>query len=71
LKNTLATAAPFAVLALWIAYFWRTGFTLEGTLAFIAFYMLVVLIFMLAKGSIIMLEFLRLSQMAYDNFKKK
>lgn len=64
--STLFTAG---MLGLWIAYFVKAGFSIEGMLALLAFVLLLTAVHMLSILLKLNVEFFRLSTAAYSHFK--
>jgi hypothetical protein len=57
------------MLGLWVAYFVKTGFSIEGMLALLAFLLLLTVLHLLAILIKLNTEFFRLSTAAYSHFK--
>lgn len=67
----LSLVCNAAIVALWIALFVKSGFTIEGTLACIAFYVLNSGVLLITKLLAMNLELLKLSTAAYQKFQQQ
>lgn len=71
MSKLTGTIVTLIVAALWIAFYVKTGFTIEGTLAGIVFALLLVMLVILSQLGLMMVKFFQLATCAYDDYKKQ
>lgn len=70
MKPIVSIALNAAVAALWAALFIKHGFSIEAVLALVAFILINLVVYLLGRLTLLNLEFLKLSQAIYDQYKK-